>query len=161
MNRLFILSLFALLFCVACNTMDKKSETRTESSNFSIASIIDYTTVDTYPVFNECENYAEDDDQKECFRQTISQKLSDLLGQYKVTVKKRVNGTTWVDILIDQRGQTKVVEINSPPNIREQIPQMDSIVNECVGALPPIKPAVKRGLFVKSQYRMGIIVKTI
>ncbi len=153
---------FVLLFLLAaCNNFKKSDIDTAENSNFKIDTIIDFTTVDVYPVFSECENYAEDSDQKECFRSTISQLLTDELSQYEVTVKKRVNGTTWIDILIDQKGKTQLVNVNSPPNIEEQIPKLDSIVNQCVNALPSIKPAVKRGLFVRSQYRMAIEVRTI
>lgn len=161
MYRQFVYYLFLLFSLTACNNSNKTDTDTSENSNFKIDTVIDFTSVDVYPVFSECENYAEDTDQKECFRTTIARLLTEQLSQYEVKVKKRVNGTTWIDILIDQKGRTNLVNMNSPPNIQEQIPQLDSIVNQCVNALPSIKPAVKRGLFVKSQYRMAIEVKTI
>ena len=123
--------------------------------------VIDYTKVDVYPIFTDCENYAENDDQKKCFEASLTQKLSALLNKNKLKVKERVNDTAQIDLLIDNTGRARVVEITSGESINTNLPQLDSLIRESIAQLPTVKPAVKRGIFVKSQYRVSVIVKTL
>ncbi|MCK0130033.1 hypothetical protein MWU59_00825 [Flavobacteriaceae bacterium F08102] len=131
-------------------------------SNFKlIDTIIDCTSVDVYPIFSDCENYAESDNQKDCFETSIIEKLSAFFAEHKLVVKKKVNDVANVDILIDQSGTASTVNVDSPDIIKEQIPAFDSIVRQSIDALPSMKPAVKRGIFVKSQYRLVVVVRTM
>ncbi|HBK71482.1 MAG TPA: hypothetical protein DDZ39_07505 [Flavobacteriaceae bacterium] len=123
--------------------------------------MIDFTKVDVYPIFSDCENYAEEGNQKECFEQTLLQKLSEQFNKNDLKVKKAVNDSTAIDLLIDNTGKASVVKINSPESILTNFPQLDSVVRKSVTLLPTMKPAVKRGIFVRSQYRLVVLVKTI
>lgn len=152
--------LFLLLFLTSCDYFS--SDTSTTKSNLQVLdTFIDFTKVDTYPIFSDCENYSENDNQKECFELTLTQKLSTSFQKNELKVKKAVNDTTLIDILIDDRGKASVVHIHSPISIAKQLPKLDSIIRQSIAELPSIKPAVKRGIFVKSQYRLAVIVKTI
>jgi hypothetical protein len=123
--------------------------------------LIDFTKVDVYPIFSDCENFSENGNQKECFELTLTQKLSASLQENDLKVKERVNDTTLIDILIDNTGKASVVKINSPKSIINQLPKLDTVIRQSIADLPTIKPAVKRGIFVNSQYRMAVIVKTL
>lgn len=123
--------------------------------------IIDFTSVDVYPIFSDCENYAEDNNQKQCFEETLTNLLSDSLLKTELKVKEEVNDTTLIDISIDNSGKISVVEINSPATIKKQLPNLDGIIRQSIAELPTIKPAVKRGIFVNSQYRLAIVIETI
>lgn len=155
------ISLFLIIFlCASCEYFS--SDTSASKSNFEISStIIDFTKVDVYPIFTDCENYAENDNQKECFHSTITQKLGESLSKADIKVKKAVNDTAWVDILIDNTGRASIVNVNSTTAIDEQIPDFRQVLEQSINRLPTMKPAVKRGIFVKSQYRMAVEVKTV
>ena len=152
--------LFFILLLTSCEYFSSSSSSA--KSNLEISNtIIDFTKVDTYPIFPECENYAENDNQKTCFYKTLPQKLTESLGQEDIKVKKAINDTAWIDILIDNTGRASLVNVNSTAAIDEQIPDFKQILEQSIGRLPTMKPAVKRGIFVKSQYRMAVEVKTI
>jgi hypothetical protein len=123
--------------------------------------VIDYTSVDVYPIFSDCENYAESNDQKECFEASITEKLADILSENELKVKNVVNDSTAIDILIDNTGKASLVSIAPSEAIAKELPDLESIIRKGVNQLPSIKPALKRGMFVKSQYRLVIIVETI
>ena len=72
-----------------------------------------------------------------------------------------MNDTAWIDILIDNTGRASLVNVNSTTAIDEQIPDFQQTLEQSIDRLPTMKPAVKRGIFVKSQYRMAVEVKTI
>lgn len=149
-----------LLFLISCDYLSPT--TTAENSELQVLdTVIDYTKVDVYPIFSDCENFAENDSQKKCFEVSLIEKLSKLLHKNELKVKERVNDTALIDLLIDQTGKATVVNIDSPEIITNQLPTLDSIIRQSVSALPTMKPAVKRGIFVRSQYRLAIVVKTI
>jgi len=149
-----------LLFLISCDYLSPA--TSVENSELQVLdTVIDYTKVDVYPIFSDCENFAENDSQKKCFEVSLIEKLSELLHKNELKVKERVNDTALIDLLIDQTGKASVVNIDSPEIITNQLPSLDSIIRHSVSALPTMKPAVKRGIFVRSQYRLAIVVKTI
>jgi len=152
--------LLVLLFLTSCDYFSP--DTSTSKSNLQVLdTLIDFTKVDVYPIFSDCENFSENDNQKKCFELTLTQKLSASLNENELKVKKRVNDTTLIDILIDNTGKASVVHINSPESIVAQLPSLDTVIRQSIADLPTIKPAVKRGIFVKSQYRLAVIVKTL
>lgn len=152
--------LFLILFFTSCDFFSSTSTTTNNSLQLS-GSVIDFTKVDVYPIFSDCENYAEEGNQKECFEQTLLQKLSEQFNKNDLKVKRAVNDSTAIDLLIDNTGKASVVKINSPESILTNFPQLDSVVRKSVTLLPTMKPAVKRGIFVRSQYRLVVLVKTI
>jgi len=152
--------LFLLLFLTSCDYFS--TSTSTTKSNLQVLdTLIDFTKVDVYPIFTDCENFAENDNQKKCFEITLTQKLSVSLQENELKVKERVNDTTLIDILIDNTGKASVVEIKSPESIIDQLPKLDTIIRQSIADLPTLKPAVKRGIFVNSQYRLAVVVKTL
>ena len=152
--------LFLILLLASCEYFSSSSSV--SKSNLEISkTIIDFTKVDVYPIFSDCENFAENDNQKECFQATLTRKVGALLGEADIKVKKAVNDTAWIDILVDNSGRASLVNVNSTTDIDEQIPDFEQILEQSIGHLPSMKPAVKRGIFVKSQYRMAVGVKTI
>jgi len=152
--------LFLVVFFTSCDYFSSTSTT--SNSNLQLSgTVIDYTKVDVYPIFSDCENYSEEGNQKECFEQTLTQKLSELFNEQDLKVKKAVNDSTAIDLLIDNTGRASVVKINSPKSIITNFPELDSVIRQSFTLLPTMKPAVKRGIFVKSQYRLVVLVKTI
>jgi hypothetical protein len=151
--------LFLLIF-TSCEIFSPQSST--SKSNLQVLdTVIDFTSVDVYPIFSDCENFAENDDQKECFETSITEKLAELLLDNDLKVNKEVNDTTSIDILIDNTGKASLASINSPNSILKELPNLENVIRKSISQLPTMKPALKRGMFVKSQYRLVIIVKTI
>jgi len=160
MIRRAISFLFLILFFTSCDYFSSTSTTSKNNLQLT-GTVIDYTKVDVYPIFPDCENYAEEGNQKECFEQTLTQKLTELFNENDLKVEKAVNDSTAIDLLIDNTGKASVVSINSPESILTNFPALDSVIRQSFTLLPTMKPAVKRGIFVNSQYRLVVLVKTI
>jgi len=153
----FLFLIFLLTSCEYFSSSNSSTKSNLEVSN----TVIDFTKVDVYPIFADCENFAENDNQKGCFQTTLTQKVGASLSEADIKVKKAVNDTAWIDILIDNTGRASLVNVNSTTAIDAQIPDFQQILTQSIDHLPTMKPAVKRGIFVKSQYRMAVEVKTI
>ena len=161
MIRQVFIFLFLLVSLASCDYYSSKKTSASKSNLQVIDTVIDFTKVDVYPIFSDCENYAESDNQKKCFELTLTNKLATALEKNKLKVKERVNDTALIDILIDNSGKASVVTINSPKSITTQLPKLDSIIRHSISQLPSVKPAVKRGITITSQYRLAIVVKTL
>ncbi len=147
-------------FLNSCNYFNSSKVSK--NNNLSVIdTVIDYTKVDVYPIFAECENFSENDNQKKCFEQTLIKKISTSIQKNKLIVTKVVNDSILIDVLIDKTGKTSIVKINQLEDIANQLPKIDSIIRQSITDLPSVKPAIKRGVFVNSQYRIAILVKTI
>ena len=156
----FISYLFILLLLASCEYFSPT--TTTSNSNLQVLdTIVDYTKIDIYPIFYDCEDYSEDDNQKGCFEASLSKRLSEILHKNNLKVKEPVNDTTHINLFIDKDGKANVLDIRSPDSISKYLPTLDSVIRQSVAKLPTMKPAVKRGILVKSQYSLSIIVKTI
>ena len=153
------LFLIAML-CTSC-TYFTSQKSGTTSNLQVLDTVIDFTSVDVYPIFSDCENFAESDSQKRCFETSITEKLAEILYKNELKVTNEVNDNTSIDILIDNTGKASLMDINSPASITEELPNLESIIRKGINQLPTMKPALKRGMFVKSQYRLVIIVETI
>ena len=153
--------LFGCIFLASCEYFSSTTSTYKTDNLQQLDTVIDFTKVDVYPIFYDCEDYSEDNNQKECFEASLSKRLSELLNKNKLKVKQRVNDTTHINLFIDNTGKAKVVHINSSETVKKQLPTLDSIIRKSVSGLPTVKPAVKRGIFVNSQYTLALIIKTL
>ena len=122
--------------------------------------IIDYSSVDVYPLFSDCQEIDNKQVQKSCFESALTELLSEKLQSLDYEVKENVNDSSYVDLLINRNGKTRVVAINSPSIITHNLPHLDSIIRLSVDELPLVKPALKRGIPVKSQYKLAVVVRS-
>ena len=160
MIRRIVSYLFTFLLLASCEYFSPT--TTTSNSNLQeLDTIVDYTKIDVYPIFYDCEDFSEDNNQKGCFEASLSKRLSEILHKNNLKVKAVVNDTTHINLFIDTAGKAQVVDVRSPESISKYLPTLDSVIRQSVAKLPTMKPAVKRGILVKSQYSLSIIVRTI
>jgi len=156
-----ILRVLIVLFMVFFASCDRSSSGIASVQNLKLLdTVIDYTSVDVYPLFSDCQELNNKEAQKECFESALYDLLSSKLNRFDYNVKEKVNDSSYVDLLINSNGKTRVVAINSPLIIQNNLPQLDSIIRHSVDELPIVKPALKRGIPVKSQYTLAVIVKS-
>ena len=156
-----IVSYFFIFLLLASCEYFSPTTTTSNSNLQELDTIVDYTKIDVYPIFYDCEDFSEDNNQKGCFEASLSKRLSEILHKNNLKVKEVVNDTTHINLFIDKAGKAKVVDIRSPESISKYLPTLDSIIRQSVAKLPTVKPAIKMGILVKSQYSLSIIVRTI
>lgn len=153
-----VLLAILLLFFVSC---DRSSSGTASVQNLKLLdTVIDYTSVDVYPLFSNCQELSDKSAQKQCFETAFTELLAEKLHRIDYEVKETVNDSSYVELLINKNGKTKVVAINSPAIIEENLPQLDSIIKQSVDELPIVVPASKHGIPVKSQYKLALVVRT-
>lgn len=149
-----------LIFLVFSCGKSSHSKTVSENQSKLLDTIVDYTSVDVYPLFTNCNETDEKHNQKECFAHAMTERLEKTIKSIDYKVKVAVNDSTLVKLLVNDNGKTKLVAIESPKIIDENLPELDSVIKASVDALPIVKPAVKRGIPIKSEYHLAIVVRT-
>ncbi|MCF6297277.1 MAG: hypothetical protein L3J08_04715 [Flavobacteriaceae bacterium] len=161
MQRLSIAIIFVLLF-TSCDFFSSKklSDKRVALANNDVA--IDYSSVDTYPMFINCEGLDTKEEQEQCFNIELIARLDRLLLAEKIKAPLMIYDTVFVDLLIERDGKVIIAGIQSSELVKNKIPNLDSTLIASVNQLPYLThPAIKRGIPVNSQYKLPILIKVI
>jgi len=152
--RVFFL-LVVLMFFTSC---DKFSFAK-KSSIGTLDTIVDFSSVDTFPSFKICDAFIDKEEKAACFRNTIHQKIGEKLQQYSLTTKDSIDEIIYVDLIINAEGRFVLDAIQSSNKIKKELPQLDSLLKASVVSLPKILPANKRGIPVTTKYRLPIRIQ--
>lgn len=153
------LALFLLTFCFSCQYLEKKVPSEQELLDQQIKEI-NWNEVDEYPSVAYCEKLADAAQRKHCFFEfltaTIQQKLA-------------------VDTLSSMFPKLDTIEVkvtvlpNSEMEFEPQFPKdsvaydtikIDSILHARLVDFPKVNPAIKRGIPVKTQFVLPVIIKS-
>lgn len=153
--------LYTILFCfILFTSCDYFSFKKPVKKSISQIDSIDYTKVDDYPVFPECDSIPSQEKQRICFQIKMSKHIYLSLNQIDINAETTFNDTIIVKIIIDQVGKTKLSSIQKSDKISQSLPKLDSIISAGLQNLPLLQPAIKRGIPVSAEFSLPIIIKT-
>lgn len=144
--------LILIIFLTSC---DKFSFSKTKNIQ-TIDTIVDFTTVDTFPSFKVCDSLIDKTRKQDCFRKTIHQKIGEELQKHSLAIKDSIDETIFVDLIIDSKGEIVFNKIKSSEKIKKELIDLDSLVQISVKSLPKVYPAIKRGIPVTTKYQLPI-----
>ncbi|MDP3353965.1 MAG: hypothetical protein Q8S44_09505, partial [Flavobacteriaceae bacterium] len=72
---------------------------------------IDYSKIDDYPVFPECDSIPSQEKQRICFQIEMSKYIYLSLNQLNINAKTAFNDTIIIKIIVDNIGKTKLSSI--------------------------------------------------
>lgn len=121
---------------------------------------IDWNDVDQYPLFENCDETTSKAEQKQCFESTLLSHFTTTIQQFEFKLDTAIHDTVNVDFLIDKNGSISVLEIRKNSAIEAQIPEFNGIIAQCLNNLPPVAPAIKRGIPVNARFRIPIVLNT-
>ena len=146
------LFLILIIFLTSC---DKLSFSKNKNTQV-IDTIVDFTSVDFYPSFKVCDSLINKVEKSDCFRNTIHQKVGEELQKHTLEIKDSIDEVVIVDLLINAKGEIVFKNLKSSENIKNQLPELDSLIQLSVNKLPKIYPAIKRGIPVLTEYQLPI-----
>ena len=121
-----------------------------------IDTIVDYTAVDTFPSFKECDSIIDNTKKATCFRYTIHHKIGEELQKQKLAIKDSIDETVLVDLLINTDGKIIFEKLQASENITKELPELDSLLRVSVANLPTVFPAIKKRYKVATKYQLPI-----
>jgi len=147
--------LLMVLFITSC---DKFSFSKNKNIQ-DLDTIVDFSSVDTFPSFKPCDSIIDKTKKTDCFRTTIHQKIGAELLQHTFIIKDSIDELIYVDLIISSEGIFTLHAIQSSNNIKKVLPQLDGLLRESVEKLPKIYAANKRGIPVSVKYSLPIRIK--
>ncbi|WP_036826489.1 hypothetical protein [Polaribacter sp. Hel1_85] len=147
--------LLIIFFITSC---DKISLSKNKNIQV-LDTIVDFSSVDTFPSFKPCDSIIDKTKKSDCFRNTIHQKIGEELQKNLFTIKDSIDEIIYVDLLINSKGIFILDSIQSSNNIKKELPQLDSLLKVSVQNLPQIFPANKRGIPVTTKYQLPIRIQ--
>ncbi|MCW9037063.1 MULTISPECIES: hypothetical protein [Altibacter] len=121
---------------------------------------IDWKEVDQYPTFTECELETEKLQQKSCFERTLSAKIYEYLYTKQMKALQDLNDTLFLDFAVNRNATLTVDTVKIDSVIKAEFPKLEGWIQQSIDAIKLEAPAYKRGIPVKTEFTLPIIVKT-
>jgi len=157
MKRLkFLLILLLATSCQFFNTEKISSDTFYEEE----IKAIEWDQVDQYPAFKNCANYTEKAAQKECFESTLGSFVSDFIRSKDLVTHTDLNSTVQLDFIISKTGAIDSLQIAMDSLLQQKIPKLKDWLTHSIDSLPPLEPALKRGIPVKTKFTLPVLIQS-
>lgn len=122
--------------------------------------IIDYTVVDAYPLFAECQGLADNTARDNCFENTFKAKVELSLKEEQFIATAVFTDTVYAKILVDTSGKFSVEALEMTETTAKALPQFDSIFRADINNMPLLlQSATKRGIPVNSRFKLPIVIR--
>ena len=158
MKHSFLL-IFLLLTVASCQFFETE-KVSSESIFKEEIKTIDWKDVDRYPSFSNCENELEKPEQKDCFINTISSQLYKSINHEGIIASRDIYDTVRVNFQVSSAGELTIVNIKMDSLLQREFPKLEAWILESVDSLHPVTPAFKRGIPVRTQFTLPVIIKT-
>ena len=157
-SRLAALIIF-LVLTISCDFRTRRQKALLQE--MAADTVVNYSAVDVYPLFLDCNNCDTSEKQNLCFEMELARRLQRAFEEQSLGSAQIEADTIKVDILVNTEGLISIAEIHRPRGMGSGLAELDSLLYRSVAALPSvIQPALKRGIPVNSMYRLPVVVST-
>lgn len=153
---LFILFLILATSCQFFET-EKVSSEKIYSEEMQT---IDWKDVDSYPSFPNCDKTLEKPEQKDCFISTISTQVYKSINEEGIIATRDIYDTVKVNFEVSKDGKLSIIEIKMDTLLQKEFPILEAWLLQSIDSLKPVAPAYKRGIPVKTQFTLPVIIRT-
>jgi hypothetical protein len=110
-------------------------------------------------LFPTCDSIPSQEKQKICSQIKLSEQIYASLSTQEIISTDKLNDTILIKLNIDNSGKVSLSSLIANDHINQQIPNLDSLIESGIEKLPLLKPAIKRGMPVTTEFTLPIIVK--
>ncbi len=146
-------AVFILFLFVSCQFIDKQIPSEEELLKKEIQTI-DWKKVDEFPTIITCDSVSDKTQNQECFINTLSALIQQKLDADKPKLPFAKFDTIAVQVSILPNAALQFETQQQADNEK-----IDSILKAKLVDFPTIKPAIKRGIPVKTQFTLPVILK--
>lgn len=120
---------------------------------------IDMKEVDEYPNIAGCDTLATRSSRSACFKRELSRNFQKFLASKILVFSEPVHDTIWLDLSITAEGEPKINTIKIPDSLEEEVPRMKEWLRQSLDSFPNIYPAIKRGIPVRTTFKMPVVIE--
>jgi hypothetical protein len=120
---------------------------------------INWKEVDEYPSFADCDKVDDKTERQQCFFQYLTELIQDKLNGDTLSVLYPELDTIEVKVTIYPNAKMKFEPQFPKDSVAYDTIKIDSILNARLINFPKVNPAIKRGVPVKTQFILPVILK--
>jgi len=155
-NFLMVLVLCGFTSCSLFESTEKKTQKLVEKE----LQEIDWSDVDDYPLFGDCDELVSKPIQKKCFEEKLLLHLSADLQEFQLMSETEIKDVVFLDFKIENDGTITILNIENKEIFGSQMKKFEDRVAESLKSLPRIEPALKRGIPVSAKFRIPIFLNS-
>ena len=121
---------------------------------------IDFSTIDFYPIFQECNNIVTLKMSEICFEEHLYQKINQQIEKLNLNCNTTLADTVYIKFSVNTQGAFKCHAINVHENLSNNFPNLNTEIENIFEQLPKVEPALKRGIPVLSQFTIPLLITT-
>ncbi len=154
-----IFKLFLVFVCMSCSLFESK-EAKTQKLVEQELYHINWSDVDDYPLFNECDETVSKKLQRVCFENRLLAFLSADLQNFQLVSDTKIKDVVFLDFKINNEGEITVLKIENTTVLGDQKTAFEATITNSLNNLPHIEPALKRGIPVSAKFRIPIFLNS-
>ncbi len=120
---------------------------------------INWSEVDQYPSIFKCDTIQDAAVQKQCFFENLIQIIQERIGIDTIQMMYPKADTIDVKVTINADSTLKFEAQQPKDSITYDFVKIDSILKNRLSDFPKVEPAIKRGIKVKTQFVVPVIIK--
>jgi hypothetical protein len=120
---------------------------------------INWKQVDEYPSVSECEKLTDVNERKQCFFEFLTQTIQQKLNIDTLSVMYPELDTIEVKVTVFPNSSLKFEPQFPKDSVAYDTIKIDSILHARLIDFPKVNPAIKRGIPVKTQFVLPVILK--
>mgnify|MGYP003582585189 FL=1 len=148
----------AFLLLNSCQYFEKKVPSEKELLQKELKSI-NWKEVDEYPTVTECESIADEKQRQKCFFDVMAQLIQEKLQIDSLSILYPELDTIQVKVTVFPNSKMKFEPKFPKDSVAYDTIKVDSILHARLIDFPKVNPAIKRGIPVKTQFILPVILK--
>ena len=153
------LALLVLILISSCQYFGGEVPSKKELLDKELKAI-NWNEVDEFPSFSECDKIKDQRMQKQCFFEFLTQTIQEKLSSDTLTMLYPELDTIEVKVTVFPNSTMKFEPQFSKDSTAYDSIKVDSILQSRLVNFPKVYPATKRGLPVKTQFTLPVIIKS-
>lgn len=121
---------------------------------------VDFSQVDRYPLFKNCDPLLSYQETKACFEQSFHEKVNQRIQNLKFKTELFYADTLLLKFSIDNTGHFKCIEVDISNRSKKNFPSLSSEIQRIIHGFEPVIPAQKRDIPVSTHYTIPVVIKT-
>lgn len=152
------LALLTILLLQSCNYFEKQVPSEKELLDKQLKEI-NWQEVDEYPSVAECELLTDETQRKQCFFEFLTSTIQEKLSVDTLSILYPELDTIEVKVTVYPDAKLEFEPQFPKDSVAYDKVKIDSILHARLVDLPKVNPALKRGIPVKTQFILPVILK--
>jgi len=150
--------LFLLIFMVSCQYFEKEVPNEEELLEQELKKI-NWDEVDEFPSVLQCDTIKDAEIKRQCFFDYLAQTIQERIGIDTLQMLYPEMDTIEVKVTINPDASLQFEPQFSKDSVTYDKVKIDSILTARLSDFPKVEPAIKRGIKVKTQFVLPVIIK--